>query len=181
MTGRTTRRRVRVSGLAARILWAKRSPDCCNRSLTSSMSVSTRVWWRLRQCPAIMTASMLAMLACDAAAIGSWAGHRFSARLSMTTRSACIPGALGALTRPGMTMRSVRSTASAPGWSRYLPIAAMRSPSMRMSIRSPSPQSAHAQQVSDGAHRLPPRDRVAAQMGDHLHRPRLQLLWISPR
>jgi len=37
-----------------------------------------------------MTASMLAMLACNAAVIGSSAGHRFSALASMTTRSACI-------------------------------------------------------------------------------------------
>ncbi|SHW72873.1 Uncharacterised protein [Mycobacteroides abscessus subsp. abscessus] len=58
-----------------------------------STSVSTRAWWRLRQVPAITTASMLAMPACNAAAIGSCAGHRFNARASMTTRSACMPGA----------------------------------------------------------------------------------------
>ena len=38
-----------------------------------------------------------------------------------------------------------------------------------------------AQQISNPAHRLPLRDRVAAQIGHHLHRSRLQLVWIPLR
>ncbi len=42
-------------------------------------------------------------------------------------------------------------------------------------------RSTNTQQVSHPAHRLPLRDRLAAQIGDHLHRPRLQFLRIPPR
>ncbi|AXC35181.1 hypothetical protein SEA_PHRANNY_76 [Mycobacterium phage Phranny] len=38
-----------------------------------------------------------------------------------------------------------------------------------------------AQQVSNPAHRLPLRNCLAAQIGHHLHRPHLQLVWIPPR